>query len=174
MAFSFGFFRFLTYGNLVVVGFFLLFVLMAMLVSPSMSSVISSLLILGVVFYHNILCLRLQRSLIRPTIPLPRSFNTLIVVMSVLSFIYSMLVFRGIFGMMAVSDTEFMKMVNQQSLGGQQAPIELISAIRKFTVTLAFIHGLAIAANCVLSSVFMNRWKKLYAHDEPADSFPEE
>ncbi|AWO01014.1 hypothetical protein DLD77_04530 [Chitinophaga alhagiae] len=174
MAFSFGLFRFLTYGNLVVVGFFMLFVAMAMIVAPSMSSVLISLLVLGAVLYHNILCLRLQRSLIRPTIPLPRNFPTLLMVISVLSFIYAMLVFRNVMFLMGISDNEFMKMVNQNSLGGQQPPLELVNAIRRFVTVLAFIHGLAIAANCVLSSVFLNRWKKLYADNTDIDSFPEE
>lgn len=146
---------------------------MTLLVAPAMSPVLISLLILGTVLYHNILCLRLQRSLARPTVPLPRNFPTMLVVLSVLSFIYSMLVFRNIIFMMGISDAEFMKMVNQSTIGGQQAPIELIRAIRKFVLTLALIHGLAIATNCVLSSVFMNRWKKLYAESNNTDSFPE-
>lgn len=174
MGFSFGLFRFLTYGNLVVVGFFMLFTAMAMIVVPSLSAVLISLLVLGAVLYHNILCLRLQRSLLRPTIPLPSGFSTTLVILSVLSFIYSMLVFRNTFFMLSMSDAKFIKMMNESSLSSQQAPTEVILAVRTLVITLAFIHGLAIAVNCVLSSVFMNRWKKLYADNEHLDSFPEE
>lgn len=173
MGFSFGLFRFLTYGNIVVLAFFMFFTALAMMLVPSMSAILILLLIFGTVLWHNILCLRLQRSLLRPTIALPQNFPTLLVVVSVLSFIYAALVFQNIISMMRVPDAQYIKMANEAAYTGQQMPPELILAGRKFATTLGIIHGLAIAANCVLSSIFMNRWKKLYADTDQTDSFPE-
>jgi hypothetical protein len=152
----------------------MLFTAMAMILVPSLSAILMLLLIFGTVLWHNILCLRLQKSLLRPTIPLPANFPTLLVVLSVLSFIYSALVFQNIISMMRVPDAQYIKMANEAAYGNSQVPSEMILAGRKFASTLGLIHGLAIAVNCVLSSVFMNRWKKLYAVNDQLDSFPEE
>ncbi|QEH39474.1 hypothetical protein [Chitinophaga sp. XS-30] len=169
MSFSFGLFRFLTYGNIFVVGLFMLLMLMAMLMAPSMTSVVISLTISGVVLYHNILCLRLQRSLRDATLPLGNNFPTILIVMSVLSFIYSSFVFSMVVDMARVPMADFRKMVVTGNVPQEQVTPEMLDAIRRIVLTLFGIHGLAVAANCVLSSFFLNKWKN--AQEEEKDSF---
>lgn len=167
MSFSFGLFRFLTYGNLFVVGFLVLIVLMAILIMPGAGAALISLMMMVVVFCHNILCLQLQKATTNPDVVLTRNFMSFIVLLSVLSFIYSMFVFSGLFSMLFVSEADFMKMVDASSMkGGEKPTVEMISAIRKVTIVLVGIHGLAIAVNCVLSSVFLNKWKKQQTEKE--------
>lgn len=169
MSFSFGLFRFLTYGNIFVVGLFMLLMVMAMLVAPSMTSVVISLMISGVVLYHNILCLQLQRTILDPSVPLRKNFPTILIVTSVLSFIYSMFVFSTVIEMAGLSSAEFGKMTMGSQMKDPQVTPELLNAVRKTVLILFGIHGLAIAANCVLSSVFLNRWKK--EQQQETDSF---
>ncbi|GEP94577.1 hypothetical protein [Chitinophaga cymbidii] len=169
MSFSFGLFRFLTYGNIFVVGLFMLLMLMAMLVAPSMTSVVISLMISGVVLYHNILCLQLQRSTMEPSVPLKRNFPPLLIIVSVLSFIYSMFVFSTVIEMARLSSGEFAKMTMGGQMKQEEVTAEMLDTIRKTVLVLFGIHGLAIAANCVLSSVFLNKWKK--ERQEENDSF---
>ena len=177
MGFFLGLFRFLSYGNLIVVGFFMLLSVMAGLLGPSLSAVLILLLILGTVFYHNILCLRLQKSTLQPDVPLPYNFPSLMMVLSVLSFIYSALVFHNIFSIMRIPDSQYIKMAGQAFAGSNEITSDMILAGRKFSTTLGFIHGLAIAGNCILSSVFLNRWKNELArkeNEEDTDSFLED
>lgn len=178
MAFLFGLFRFLTYGNLIVVGFFMLMVAMAMILVPSLSAILIFLLVLATVLYHNVLCLRLQKALIQQgNFPLAPNFPSMLVVVSVLSFIYSALVFHNIFSVMRIPDSQYIKMTNQAIMGNQQITAEMVLAGRRLSTTLGFIHGLAIAGNCILSSIFLSRWKKLYEEKESekdVDSFLED
>jgi hypothetical protein len=169
MSFSFGLFRFLTYGNIFVVGLFMLLMLMAMLVAPSMTSVVISLMISGVVLYHNILCLQLQRSIMEPSVPLKKNFPAILIVTSVLSFIYSMFVFSTTFEMARLSSAEFSKMTMGGQMKDEQITAEMLNSIRKTVLILFGIHGVAIATNCILSSVFLNKWKK--EQQQETDSF---
>lgn len=166
MSFSFGLFRFLTYGNLFVVGFLMLFVLMAVLIMPGMSAGLISLLIMVVVFLHNIFCLKLQRAVTNPDVVLSSTFKTYIVLMSILSFIYSMLVFSNLIFMMMAPEGEFTKMMSANSMGGEKPTPEMLHMIKNIALTIVAIHGVAIAVNCILSSVFLNKWKKQQAEKE--------
>lgn len=168
MSFSFGLFRFLTFGNLFVVGFLVLIVLMAILIMPGAPGTLISLLLMVIALCHNILSLQLQRAVTNQDVILSRNFTILITVISVLTFIYSMIVFSGVFSMLAISEESFMKMMesNNSFKGGEKPTAEMISTIRKLVIGLVGIHGLAIAVNCVLSSVFLNKWKKQQAEKE--------
>lgn len=146
-----------------------------MLLVPSLSAVLMLLLIFGTVFYHNILCLRLQKAILQPATPLPVNFPTMMVVLSVLSFIYSAIVFHNIFSMMRIPDNQYIKMAGQAVIANQPPPPDLILAGRKFSTAIGLIHGIAIAGNCILSSVFLNRWKNEQAKiEEEKELFPEE
>jgi len=161
MSFSFGFFRFLTYGNLFVVGFFVLMALMALLIVPNMSAMVATMFTIGVVFCHNILCLHLQKAVKDPAVVISSNFYTFIIILSVLSFLYSIYIFFSVGAMMSVSEADFIKMVDTNSMqGAEKPPPGMIAAIRKVVFTLIGIHGLAIAANAILSLVFLKKWKK--------------
>ncbi|RPD39098.1 hypothetical protein [Chitinophaga barathri] len=161
MSFLFGFFRFLTWGNIVVVGFFLLFVVMSLLLAPSPLEVLMTLLLLGSVMYHNILCTQLQRTLDRPEVPLPKSLPRTILFTGIVAFVYALLVTVNLILMGRVTDAEFMKMVNQNRMqGGEGVTAEMISVVRRLVFILAGIHAFAIAANCELSRIFFNKWRK--------------
>ncbi|WP_346316422.1 hypothetical protein [Chitinophaga sp. YIM B06452] len=172
MSFLFGLFRFLTWGNIIVAGFFLLFVVMALLVAPSPLEVITSMFFLGSVLYHNILCTQLQRTLSNPEVPLPPSLPRVILITGIIAFIYAILVAIQMIGLGRLSDEEMirlMKVNNAQNTQGITVE-ELASAVRKAVLVLGSIHALAIAVNCELSRIFFNRWRK---DQEPAeeDSF---
>ena len=165
MSFSFGFFRFLTYGNLFVVGFFVLMALMALLIVPNMSAMIATMFTIGIVFFHNILCLHLQKAVKDPEVVISSNFYTFIIILSVLSILYSIYIFFSVSAMMAVSEADFIKMVDANSMqGGEKPPPGMIASIRKVVFGLIAIHGLAIAGNAVLSFIFLKKWKK--AHEE--------
>src|SRR5690242_6870535 len=111
MSFSFGFFRFLTYGNLFVVGFFVLMALMALLIVPNMSAMVATMFTIGIVFCHNLLCLHLQKAVKDPGIVISSNFYTFIIILSVLSLLYSIYIFFSVGAMMAISEADFIKMV---------------------------------------------------------------
>jgi hypothetical protein len=165
MSFSFGFFRFLTYGNLFVVGFFLLLVFMTLLIVPNMSAVLITMLTIGVVFCHNILCLHLQKAVKDPEVTISSNFYTFIIILSVLCFLYSVYVLFSAVAVGAVSEADFNKMMEANSFqGGEKPPPGMLSAIKKVTAVVVGIHGLAIAGNAVLSLIFLKKWKK--EHEE--------
>lgn len=168
MSFSFGLFRFLTYGNLFVVGFLVLIVLMAVLIMPGAANALITLLLMVIALFHNILCLQLQKAVTNQDVTLSRNFTIFITVMSVLTFIYSMIIFSGVFSMIAISEESFMKMMdsNNSFKGGEKPTPEMMSAIRRLVIGIVAIHGVAIAVNCILSSVFLNKWKKQQAEKE--------
>lgn len=167
MSFSFGLFRFLTYGNLFVVGFFVLMILMAMMVAPSMAAMMVSLFTIGIVFCHNILCLHLQKAVKDPEVTISSNFYTFIIILSVLSLIYSIYILFVAGSILAISEADFIKMVNANNFqGGEKPPANMIAAIRKITFGLVGIHGLAIAGNAVLSLLFLRKWKKEQAQRE--------
>lgn len=167
MSFSFGFFRFLTYGNLFVVGFFVLMALMALLIVPNMSALVISLFTIGIVFCHNILCLHLQKAVKDPEVTISSNFYTFIIILSVLCFLYSIYIFFSVAAMMAVSEADFIKMVDANNFqGGEKPPPGMIASIRKVVFGLIGIHGLAIAGNTVLSLIFLKKWKKEHAERE--------
>jgi hypothetical protein len=171
MSFSFGFFRFLTYGNLFVVGFFLLIALMAMLIVPNMSALVMTMLTIGVVFIHNIMCLHLQKAVKDPEVTISSNFYTFIIILSVLCFLYSIYIFFSAASVMLVSEADFIKMVETNNFqGGEKPPREMIAAIRKITFALIAIHGLAIAGNAVLSLLFLKKWKKEQAEREEEET----
>ncbi len=171
MSFSFGFFRFLTYGNLFVVGFFVLMALMALLVVGNMSAMMASLFTIGIVFLHNILCLHLQKAVKDPQVEISSNFYTFIIILSVLSMLYSIYIFFNMAAMMTVSEADFIKMVDANSMqGAEKPPPGMIAAIRKVVFGLIGIHGLAIAGNAVLSLIFLRKWKKEHAEREEEET----
>ena len=170
MSFSFGLFRFLSYGNIFVVGLLMILMLMVMLFAPAMTPIVIVLMIFAVVLYHNILCLRLQRSIQDAAFPLGDNFPTILIITSVLSFIYSMMVFSTAIDIARLSSAEFRKMIVTGSPDPDQITLEMTNAAHKTILILFSIHGLTIATNCVLSSVFLNKWKKTQQGKEK-DSF---
>ena len=171
MTFSFGFFRFLTYGNLFVVGFFVLMALMALLVVGNMSAMVATMFTIGIVFIHNFLCLHLQKAVKDPEVTISSNFYTFIIILSVLSILYSIYIFFSVGAMMAVSEADFIKMVETNSMqGAEKPPPGMIAVIRKMLFGLIGIHGLAIAGNAVLSLIFLRKWKKEQAAREEEET----
>ncbi len=162
MAFLFGFFRFLTWGNIVVVGFFMLFILMSLLIVPSAIAALMSLLFLAVVLYHNILCTQLQRSIANPNIPLPASLPRTILIAGVGAFIYAVYVAVNIIITSRYSDEAIMKMMDTSNMKDTKGYTveQIVRLVRKMVVVFGGIHAAAIAVNCELSRIFFNRWRK--------------
>lgn len=164
MPFSFRFFRFLTYGNLFVVGLMMILIVMAMLMVPSMSQALISLLIMATVLHHNLLCLQLQKGLEFPEEAPQRNFPVLMTVMTVMAFIYSGIILVNMILLASISDAEFQKMA--LASGGQQAPADVLNAVRSTVVLLFSIHGLAILINCMLSVHYLKKWKSSMEQEE--------
>lgn len=162
MGFLFGLFRFLTWGNIVVAGFFILFMLMSLLLSPSPLSMLLSLVLLGAVLYHNILCTQLQRTIASPGTPFPESLPRTILVSGIIAFMYAILVAVNLIFISRISDSELMKMMNTSALketDGVSAEA-ILRLGRRMAIILGGIHAAAIAVNCELSRIFFNRWRK--------------
>lgn len=171
MGFSFGLFRFLTWGNIAVQAFLLFFSLYATIVQPVMGAFY--LMVFGTVFYHNYLCLQLQKAFKDPAVPLRPTFSASITIFSVLSFIIAMLTFWVLSMIVTDGREAFYKGMADSTRGNKDITPEVIHNVFNFLVTIVGIYGVAIATNCILSSVFLNRWKKAHEQQEQedADSF---
>lgn len=171
MGFLFGLFRFLTWGNIAIQAFLLFFALLAAFFQPVMGAFY--LMVFGVVFYHNFLCLQLQRSLKDPAVPLRPTFSPSIILFSILSFIIAMLTFRLLFVIVTPEGRgAFIKGMMEGARGNKEITPELVNSVFNFLISLVTVYGLAIATNCILSSVFLNRWKKSQEQEqEDADTF---
>lgn len=172
MSFLFGLFRFLTWGNIIVAGFFLLFVLMSLVMVPSLLGILMPVFFLATVLYHNILCTQLQRTIVNPEVPLPATLPRTILITGIVAFIYALLVAVNMIFFAKTPDEELMKMINMDSVKNTEGLTkeEIVRAVRKMALVFGSIHAIAIAVNCELSRIFFNRWRK---DQEPAeeDSF---
>ncbi len=171
MNFLFGLFRFLTWGNIIVLGLFSVIMLMAAIVLP-FAPILVMLIMFGTVIMHNVLCLRLQKSLLRPAQPLQPGFPTQIILMSVLAFIYGVYILFTAIKMQMVPEEEWIRNFSEQKIpGATGASNEQLIGAMKIWMVLLGIHGAAIAVNCVLSSFYLNHWKKEHATAENNDQF---
>ncbi len=171
MNFLFGLFRFLTWGNIIVLGLFSVIMLMAAIVLP-FAPVLVMLIMFGTVIMHNVLCLRLQKNLLRPAQPMQPGFSTQMIMISVLAFIYGVWVLGTALKMQTVPDEEWIRGFSEQKIpGATGASTQQLIAVMKVWMILLGIHGAAIAANCVLSSFYLNHWKKEHAAAENNDKF---
>lgn len=173
MSFLFGLFRFLTWGNIIVAGFFLLFVLMSLVMVPSLLGILMPVFFLGTVLYHNILCTQLQRTIMSPEVPLPATLPRTILVTGIVAFIYAVLVAINMIFFAKTPDEELMKMMNMDSIKNTEGLTkeELVRIFRKMALVLGSIHAIAIAVNCELSRIFFNRWRKDQQPEEETTRF---
>lgn len=165
MGFLFGLFRFLTWGNLIVQGFFMMCMLILMINLPV--EALSFMMILGFILFHNILCLQLQRVLKAPALPLSKSFPPRMMVVSVITFLISIMILGRLaipFALIPMSD--YIEMVKKTPTYDPSLTEEMLVFLRNFTSFLMFSYAIAIGANCVISSVFLNRWKKTQQTEE--------
>lgn len=159
----FGLFRFLTWGNIIVLAIFSVIMLMAAVVLP-FAPILVMLMMFGTVIMHNVMCLRLQKGLRQPVVPMLPTFSIQLILMSVLAFIYGMYVIILAIQMQMVPDAEYIKNFEAQKIPGSTgATHQQLIAVMKVWMVLLGIHGAAIVVNCVLSSFYLNQWKKDHA-----------
>ncbi len=84
--------------------------------------------------------------------------------MALLAFIYAIYIIGQMSMALMVPETEYIKYLETQKMPQANAPThQQLIAIMKTFIVLVLIHGLTIAANCVISSYFLNVWKKEHA-----------
>lgn len=167
----FGLFRFLTWGNIIVLGLFSVIMLMAAVVLP-FGPILVMLMMFGTVIMHNVMCLRLQKAVFQPALPMLPTFSVQMILMSVLAFIYGMYIIILVIQMNMVPEAEYIRNFETQKIPGSTGAThqQLLMALRIWMVLLG-IHGAAIVINCVLSSFYLNLWKKEHAAAENNDQF---
>ncbi len=157
----FGLFRFLTWGNLISVSLLAVFVLISALFSPSIPALMM-ILMYATTFMHNYYCLRLQRTLRQPGAPLAEGFPKQIIILSVLAFIYAMYFVSMLIQLNRLEPSELDKLFPLGEIPKDTGYTrqDVLGAMMRIINFLFGIHAAAIAANCVLSSFFLNKWKK--------------
>lgn len=157
----FGLFRFLTWGNLISVSLLAVFVLISALFSPSIPALMM-LLMYATTFMHNFYCLKLQRTLRQPGAPLAETFPRQIIILSVLAFIYAMYFVTMLIQLNRLSTADLQQLFPLGDIPKETGYTRegVLSAMMRIINFLFGIHAVAIIINCVLSSFFLNKWKK--------------
>ncbi len=168
MNFLFGLFRFLTWGNIISLGLLSLFIVLLGLLSAAAGNggialpILMMLMMLAPAIFHNIMCIRLQRRLQIVTKPMPLGFPTQMILISLLTFIYGILVINSVVQSQYTPPTpEQLDLLSKFRPDANKAELVTWSNQGKtLGSVLGGIHGAAIVINCVLSSFFLNKWKK--------------
>lgn len=131
------------------------------------------LMMYATAIFHNYYCLRLQRTLNHPGAPLPEGFPRQMIILSVLAFLYAMYFMSVLIQMNRLTPAELQQMwpIGEVPKESGYTKETLISTMMRMINILFGIHAAAIAINCVLSSFFLNKWKKDREEAEKNEKF---
>ncbi|MGX5820244.1 hypothetical protein ACWKWU_18755 [Chitinophaga lutea] len=159
MGFSFGLFRFLTFGNLFILGIFLVIMLMSLAFTPALSMALVYLVLMGGSFYHNILSSQLQRALLEPGYTPKPSFAQRMNVTQLVGFIYAALVLVNALFSRFVPEEDLTKAIEMSGPQAAELTPELLRNVMTTVSVLLGLHALAVAVNCSLSRKYMREWR---------------
>lgn len=161
MGFLFGLFRFLTWGNIVVLAIFVLSACISLIVGPSALQVFIILVVFALVLHQNLLSTKLQNAIMDPEVQLSRAFPPIYIVICIFVLVYSFLGGISIAAALSLPSSEFLKGMKEGPAGNlsKEEQAQVMTIIRPLLVLIS-IHFCAVFANGVLAFLFFNRWKK--------------
>ncbi|SEK52828.1 hypothetical protein SAMN04488505_101370 [Chitinophaga rupis] len=160
MSSKFGLFRFLSIISLLVAGFFVLIMLLALLVTPALSAVLIFVLLTGSVVIHSVLSLSLQQSLKDPAKPLKSNTPGGIRIMGFMAIFYAvMLITNGIYGLIHLD--EMLQEAMKQLPKNQPAPsLRAMRSLMTGLVIVLVLHAAGVLVNCALSFGYLRQWQE--------------
>jgi len=160
MSSKFGLFRFLSIISLLVAGFFVLIMLLALLVTPALSAVLIFVLLTGSVVIHSVLSLSLQQSLKDPAKPLKSNTPGGIRIMGFMAIFYAvMLITNGIYGLIHLDD--MLQEAMKQLPKSQPAPsLQAMRSLMTGLVIVLVLHAAGVLINCALSFGYLRQWQE--------------
>lgn len=160
MSSKFGLFRFLSIISLLVAGFFVLIMLLALLVTPALSAVLIFVLLTGSVVIHSVLSLSLQQSLKDPAKPLKSNTPGGIRIMGFMAIFYAvMLITNGIYGLIHLD--EMLQEAMKQLPKNQPAPsLQAMRSLMTGLVIVLVLHAAGVLVNCALSFGYLRQWQE--------------
>jgi hypothetical protein len=160
MSSKFGLFRFLSIINLLIAGFFVFMLLLALLFMPAMSPVLIFMLLTGSVVIHSLLSIGLQQSIKDPSRQLKSSTPGGIRIMGFMAIFYAvLLITNGIFGLNHID--EMLQQAMQQLPKGQPAPsMGSMRGLMTGLIIVLIVHAAGVLVSCALSFTYLRQWQE--------------
>lgn len=160
MTSKFGLFRFLSIINLLISGFFVLMLMLALLFMQALSPVLIFILLTGAVVIHSILSIALQKSVADPARSLKANTPGGIRIMGFIATFYAvLLITNGIYGLNHMD--EMLKQALEQVPQKQGMPDagSLHKVVTGFIIFF-IVHAIGVLINCALSFSYLKKWQQ--------------
>jgi hypothetical protein len=156
MGILFGLFRVFTFLNLFIIGLLMLLVLISALTNPN-TTVLLSLVLLALPFFHNYYTMRIQEGL-KYGNPINPSFPFRLNALSIGAFMYAGMILITAYTLSKVNVGDYRELLAGSRSNGE-FPDKVIEMGKSLSIIMVVTHGALIAINCILSSYFLKKWQ---------------